>query len=57
MGNEAFRDKMHYQPERVYEDQEGKFRIFDEMWTAEWWWEIQVSTAVALVDCLRTKFM
>lgn len=43
MGNEAFRDKMHFQPERVYEDEEGKSRVFNEMWTGDWWWETQVS--------------
>ncbi|KAJ7108159.1 hypothetical protein C8R44DRAFT_834159 [Mycena epipterygia] len=34
MSNPAFRDHMAYAPER-------KSRIFDEMWTAEWWWKLQ----------------
>jgi hypothetical protein len=30
-------------PERVYADKGGKERIYDEMWTADWWWDTQVS--------------
>jgi Plavaka transposase len=43
IGNPAFRDKMQYVPEKVYEDRDGKVRIFDEMWTGDWWWNLQVS--------------
>lgn len=43
MGNPAFREKMAYSPERVYTDAEGKNRLFDEMWTGDWWWNLQVS--------------
>jgi hypothetical protein len=42
MENPAFRDHMAYAPERVYKDKEGKVRIYDEMWTANWWWDLQV---------------
>ncbi|KAJ6450933.1 hypothetical protein C8R45DRAFT_1113856 [Mycena sanguinolenta] len=43
MGNPAFREHMAYAPERVYGTREGRAdsHIFDEMWTAEWWWELQ----------------
>ncbi|KAJ7779638.1 Zn-finger domain-containing protein [Mycena metata] len=43
MGNPAFHDYMAYIPERVYGEASGdeSSRIFDEMWTAEWWWELQ----------------
>lgn len=43
IGNPAFREVMQYSPERVYAYQEGDVRIFDEMWTGEWWWNKQVS--------------
>jgi hypothetical protein len=43
MGNPAFKDYMSYMPEHVYSDKEGKVRIYDEMWTADWWWNKQVS--------------
>ncbi|KAH9947697.1 hypothetical protein B0H21DRAFT_778363 [Amylocystis lapponica] len=41
LGNPAFANVMHYTPERVYEDEERKSAVTDEMWTAEWWWETQ----------------
>ncbi|KAJ7184817.1 Zn-finger domain-containing protein [Mycena filopes] len=43
MGNPAFHDYMAYVPERVYSNEDGResSRIYDEMWTAEWWWELQ----------------
>ncbi|CAL1711793.1 unnamed protein product [Somion occarium] len=34
---------MQYSPERVYAYQEGDVRIFDEMWTGEWWWNKQAN--------------
>jgi Plavaka transposase len=43
MGNPAFKDHMSYVAERVYLDKGGTVRIFDEMWTADWWWNTQVS--------------
>lgn len=42
IGNPAFRDLMSYVPQQAYTDAEGKNRIFDEMWTADWWWDTQV---------------
>jgi hypothetical protein len=44
MGNPAFHDYMVYVPERVYGNKSGteSSRIWDEMWTANWWWEMQV---------------
>ncbi|KAI6010391.1 hypothetical protein BKA83DRAFT_4068620 [Pisolithus microcarpus] len=44
IGNPAFRDQMAYEPERAYADEKGENRIYDEMWTADWWWEMQEST-------------
>ncbi|GLB43865.1 putative zn-finger domain-containing protein [Lyophyllum shimeji] len=41
MGNPAFKEYLAYAPERVYTDKEGANRIFDEMWTGNWWWETQ----------------
>lgn len=43
IGNPAFREAMAFAPERVYSDEEGKDRLIDEMWTADWWWRTQVS--------------
>lgn len=46
IGNPAFRDAMSYTPERVFEDEEKMERVIDEMCTADWWWDIQVSVVV-----------
>jgi hypothetical protein len=46
IGNPAFRNMIRFAPERAFEDPEGKNRIFDEMWTADWWWNLQVSYQV-----------
>jgi hypothetical protein len=43
MGNLAFRDNISYVPECVYQDSAGSKRVYDEMWTADWWWNTQVS--------------
>ena len=45
IGNPLFRDTMGYAPERVFLDENGTQRAYDEMWTADWWWETQVSTS------------
>ncbi len=42
IGNPVFKDYLAYLPEHVYMDPEGKERVYDEMWTADWWWELQV---------------
>ena len=46
MGNEALRDALQYTPEQAYTDREGTNRVYDEMWTADWWWDTQVSNTV-----------
>ena len=43
IGNPAFKELMSFVPERVYTDENGTNRIYDEMWTADWWWKTQVS--------------
>ncbi|KAG1858327.1 hypothetical protein C8R48DRAFT_748782 [Suillus tomentosus] len=41
MGNPQFQNMVSYAPERVFADEEGKTQRFDEMWTGDWWWEMQ----------------
>ncbi|KAJ7193475.1 hypothetical protein GGX14DRAFT_537556 [Mycena pura] len=44
VGNPAFREKQHYAPYRIFkqfEDGKCSNREVNEMWTADWWWEIQ----------------
>ncbi|KAI6155504.1 hypothetical protein BKA82DRAFT_3967408 [Pisolithus tinctorius] len=42
IGNPAFRDAMAYSPERAYTDSKGTNHIYDEMWTANWWWDTSI---------------
>ena len=44
IGNPTFKDYISesYVAKHVYMDDEGKVRIFDEMWTGNWWWDTQV---------------
>lgn len=43
IGNPAFREVMAYAPERVFTSQDMLNRVFDEMCTADWWWDVQVN--------------
>ncbi|KAG6822115.1 hypothetical protein H0H92_015207, partial [Tricholoma furcatifolium] len=42
IGNPAFKEMMAYVPEQVFQDDACTERVFDEMWTADWWWNLQV---------------
>jgi hypothetical protein len=38
---------MQYAPEKLFTDEAGTDEVVNEMWTAQWWWEIQVCLDVA----------
>jgi hypothetical protein len=38
-------------PKKAYKDPDGKNRIFDEMWTGDWWWNLQVSIGIFTSPC------
>ncbi|KAF8811835.1 hypothetical protein BYT27DRAFT_7208143 [Phlegmacium glaucopus] len=40
-GNPEFQDIQCYSPCRVYQDEAGTNREYDEMWSADWWWDTQ----------------
>ena len=44
IGNPVFKEHLKYAPEMLTLDEEGTKRMYDEMWTGEWWWDLQVST-------------
>jgi hypothetical protein len=46
IGNPAFKDAMQFKPEMVFADADGKSCMYDEMWTGDWWWNIQVSMVI-----------
>ncbi|KIJ12243.1 hypothetical protein PAXINDRAFT_14867 [Paxillus involutus ATCC 200175] len=41
MANPTFADSVSFEPQRVFDDDEGRLRQYDEMWTGDWWWEMQ----------------
>jgi Plavaka transposase len=41
-GNPSFRDNISYVPQKVFTNGAGTTRIYDEMWTGDWWWTMQV---------------
>ncbi|KAF8583280.1 hypothetical protein K439DRAFT_1647284 [Ramaria rubella] len=41
ISNPAFCDVLHYVPERQFADEHHTEQIYNEMWTAEWWWELR----------------
>ena len=34
---------MKFAPERLYTSKDGSDHVINEMWTADWWWDMQVS--------------
>ncbi|KAI9513431.1 hypothetical protein F5148DRAFT_1273077 [Russula earlei] len=36
-----FKKYISYVLERIYEDSTGNTHVYDEMWTVDWWWEMQ----------------
>ncbi|OSX66647.1 hypothetical protein POSPLADRAFT_1133402 [Postia placenta MAD-698-R-SB12] len=41
IGNPAFKDDIKYAPEQHFTSPDCNNHIFNEMWTGEWWWDIQ----------------
>lgn len=42
LANPYFRGKQQYAPRRIFRNKNGTNQEFGEMWTADWWWKIQV---------------
>jgi hypothetical protein len=43
IGNPAFRDHISYVSQKVFTSESGSTRIYDEAWTGDRWWAMQVS--------------
>ncbi|KAG1904900.1 uncharacterized protein F5891DRAFT_1126271 [Suillus fuscotomentosus] len=41
IGNPTFKDYLSYVPEQVFADPQGTTWVYDEMWTGDWWWNMQ----------------
>lgn len=50
-GAPEFADDLILQPERHYADREEKIRVYHDMHTGTWWWEVQVHTAFFYFIC------
>ena len=50
IGNPLFKESLHYEPLRLYCDEEGENRIYENMWTANWWWDTQVKQSTHRLD-------
>lgn len=46
LGNPSFRKNQFYAPEQHFRSKDGTNRQYDEMWTADWWWKIQVRRSI-----------
>ena len=42
IGNPVFKAYLKYAPEKLFAKADGTGRIYGDMCTADWWWEIQV---------------
>jgi hypothetical protein len=42
LSNPMFKDVLQYSPLQVFVDEECTERIYNEMWTCNWWWDLQV---------------
>ena len=42
LGNPAFKNELQYKPVKIYRNADYTNREYSEMWTGDWWWEIQV---------------
>lgn len=48
IGNPAFQENLSYIPQKVFTTESGTMRIYNEAWTGDWWWAMQVSTSLIL---------
>jgi hypothetical protein len=46
LGNPAFKDFMAYMPEKMFMDANESNPAFDQAWTGEKWWSIQVRVCI-----------
>jgi hypothetical protein len=41
--NPTYVDQMVFAPRRLWSSHDRSSRLYNEMWTGDWWWETQVS--------------
>jgi hypothetical protein len=47
IGNIRFKGFMRYAPERHWTSHRRRYRVYDEMWSGNWWWRTQVSISMS----------
>ncbi|OSD03873.1 hypothetical protein PYCCODRAFT_1365213 [Trametes coccinea BRFM310] len=52
MGNPSFRDSLVYQPERHYADAAGSNRVYANMWTGNWWWDMKLPNGATVAPII-----
>ena len=40
--NPTYADQMAFAPQKVWTSSDKTSRLYNEMWTGDWWWKIQV---------------
>ena len=45
-GNSQFAQELAFAPERHYTNHKCTCRIYDEMYTGDWWWSVQVHNSI-----------
>ena len=51
IGNPTFREHVSYVPQKVFTNRTGTTRIYDEAWTGDWWWSMQVRGGLLVFAC------
>jgi hypothetical protein len=46
---------LEFAPKRIWTDASKESRAYSEMCTGDWWWDVQVSTATAVVFLVLTS--
>ena len=49
-GDPEFAQDLVFAPERHYVDHERTQRVYDEMYTGDWWWSVQVRNPIFFVS-------
>ncbi|KAI0824574.1 hypothetical protein BC628DRAFT_1322418 [Trametes gibbosa] len=52
LGNSMLRDSLTYAPERHYADAEGKNRVYENMWTGDWWWDAKLPDGATIAPVI-----
>ncbi|KAF8833145.1 hypothetical protein BDN67DRAFT_992890 [Paxillus ammoniavirescens] len=54
MANVTFCDAVCFESQQVFDDKVGTMRHYNEMWTADWWWQMQVSVVPVILASDKT---